>query len=70
MAMAIDSDVVHARSNLLLMFTNQKPLAATTRGSIRLRMSLVGQSAGGFSCAKINTPTQSPSSEPSFTVFL
>ncbi len=38
----------------LLMVTNQKPLAAATRGSIRLRMSPVSRSDGGFSCANIN----------------
>jgi hypothetical protein len=36
------------------MFTNQEPLAAATRGSIRLQMSPDGRPVGGLSCANIN----------------
>jgi hypothetical protein len=38
----------------LQMFTNQKPLAAAIRASIRLRMSPNVRSLGGSSCANIN----------------
>jgi hypothetical protein len=40
--------------NRLLMFTNQKPLAAATSGSIHLRMSPDVRSLGGSSSANIN----------------
>jgi hypothetical protein len=39
------------------MFTNQRPLAAATRNSIRLRIRPDGRSVGGFSCANINSPS-------------